>query len=160
MMGMKSGSRVRCTIALGLALGLTSTVASADVWAPGAVCTEALASVGNVFDYNGGYPTNNSGTAVYTNCPIIVDQNVGTTHSFDVKVFDNSAGDNFTSWFGLILDTEGEILSSTSSGSTTGTGEKTMSFSGTTGVSSDDYSYVALGNTPGGGSQVEAIHVF
>jgi hypothetical protein len=159
MMGIKNGARMQRAFALVLAVGLTSTAASADVWVTGSICTEANAASGNVFNYNGGFATNPSAGAVFASCPIPTDQNLGTTHSFEVRVEDNSAQD-FLSFIGLVIGTNGEILSSSNSGQAAGTGEITLSFSATTGVGSDDYSYVVLGSVPGSSSQIENLHIF
>lgn len=142
-----------------LAIGLTSTAASADVYVTGTLCTEAGSFAGNVLDFNGGFASNPTSTEVFVTCPIPVAQNLGTTHSFEVRVQDNHATQNFTSWIGLVLGTNGEILASTGSGQVLGTGELTMTFSTTTAAATDDYSYVALGLIPGNGSQVEILRV-
>lgn len=160
MKGIKNALRMQRVLKVVLAVGLTSTAASADVWVTGSICAEANAASGDIFNYNGGFANNPGSTEVYTVCPIPTDQNLGTTHSFELRVEDNHSVQNYTSFIGLVIGTNGEILSSTGSGQTTGTGELTMSFSATTAVGSDDYSYVVLGNTPGNNSQIENLHIF
>ena len=159
-MGTRNVLRAQRVFGMALAIGLTSTVASADVWVVGSMCTEGILDVGNALNFNGGFAYNPGSTEVYVTCPVPSSQNLGVTHSFEVRVEDNHSTQNFTSWLGLVVGTDGEILTSTGGASTTGTGEKTMTFSATTGVSSDDYSYVALGNIPGNSSQVENLHIF
>jgi len=159
MKGLRKVLRAQYALGMALAIGLTSTAASADVWHTGTACTEAIASVGDLLDFNGGFATNPGSTTFFLSCPVPVTQNLGTTHSFEVRVEDNST-QNFTSWIGLVLGTNGEILASSSSGQNSGTGEFTLSFSATTGVSSDDFSYVVLGNIPGNSSKVENLHIF
>lgn len=160
-MGMRSVLRAQRVFGMALAIGLTSTVASADVWVAGSMCTEANAFTGDVLNYNGGFANNPSADQVYVSCVVPTDQNLGVTHSFEVRVEDNHSTFNFTSWIGLVLGTNGEILASSSGGGNPGpTGEFTMSFSATTGASSDDYSYVVLGNIPGNSSQVENLRIF
>jgi hypothetical protein len=159
MMGIKKGVRVQRVLATVLAIGFTSSAASADVWAPGSVCTEGTAAVGNVLNFNGGLAANPSANEVYSTCPVISNQNLGTTHSFEVRVEDGHATQNFSSFIGLVIGTDGEIVSSSNSGQVSGTGELTMNFAATTGVASDDYSYVVLGNIPAN-SQLEVLHIF
>lgn len=141
-------------------VGLIGTSASADVWVSGTICTEGIASVGDVFDYNGGSLANPSSQQVAVSCPIPVDQNVGTSQQFQMRVEDNHTTQDFLSCIGLVIGTDGEILASTNSDSTSGTGEDILSLSTTTGVSSDDYSYFVLCNMPGNGSRVENIRVY
>jgi hypothetical protein len=160
MMGIGKRMGLRALTAI-FAVGLFCTTASADVWVTGAVCTEGYSWAGNVLDYsdgNGAYNPSSSG--VWTVCPIPVAQNVGTSQQFEMRVQDSHATDNFGTCFGMIIGTNGEILSSTSSDSTLGTGEDTLSFSSTTGTSSDDFSYVAMCNVPGDNSRIENIRVF
>jgi hypothetical protein len=161
MTGVRNVLRTQRVLGMMLAIGLVSTAASADIYVSGSVCTEAIASQGNVLDFNGGFARNPSASTFFISCPVPTDQNLGTTHSFEVRVEDNDANafGNFTSWIGLVIGTNGEILSSSNSGQTSGTGELTMSFAATTGVASDDYSYVVLGNIPGNGSQVENLRI-
>ena len=160
MKGIKNVLRTQLVLGMALAIGLTSTAAGADVWHTGTACTEAIASVGDILDFNGGFATNPGSTTFFLSCPVPVDQNLGTTHAFEVRVEDNHSTQNFTSWIGLVLGTNGEILASSSSGQNAGTGEFTLSFSAITAVSSDDYSYVVLGNIPGNSSKVENLHIF
>jgi hypothetical protein len=159
MKGWKSALHMRRILAVALACGLTSTVASADIYVTGTLCTEGLGFVGDVLNYNGGFATNPGSVEVYSVCAIPTDQNLGLTHSFELRVEDNHATQNFSSFLGLVIGTNGEILSSSGSGSTSGTGEFTMSFNATTGATSDDYSYVVLGNIPGNSSQIENLRI-
>jgi hypothetical protein len=159
MKGINHGGRLRRVLATVLAIGLTSSAASADVWAVGSVCTEANGG-SNVLNFNGGFAQNPGSTEVFSVCPISSNQNLGTTHSFEVRVQDSHSTQNFTSFIGLVIGTDGEIVASTGGGQVTGTGELTMTFSATTGVSSDDYSYVVLGSIPGNNSQLENLHIF
>jgi len=159
MKDLRKVLRTQCVLGLAFAVGLTSTAASADVWMTGSACTEAVASVGDVLDFNGGYATNPSSSTIFVTCPVQVTQNLGLTHSFEVRVQDNHSTQNFTSWIGLVIGTNGEILASSNSGQASGTGELTMTFSATTGTTSDDFSYVVLGNVPGSSSQVENLRI-
>lgn len=139
-----------------VAIGLTCAVAKADVWVTGTLCKQALGT--NTLEFNDGTARNATASGIFTVCPIPVAQNVGTSQQFEVRVSDASSA-NF-SCFGLVIGTNGEILASTSSANTSGTGEFTMAFSATTAASSDDYSYLAFCTIPGSGSQLENLRVF
>lgn len=156
-----TSGRVRMhTLRAALFVGLIGTTASADVWVTGAICTESAASAGNVFDKGGGWVSNPTSGVVGAACPIPVDQNLGTTHSFEMRVDDNDATLNFTSCIGLVIGTDGEILASTNSDSTSGQLEDTLTFSTTTGASSDDYSYVVICSVPGNNSYIENLRIY
>src|SRR5688500_3764101 len=102
-----TSGRVRMhTLRAALFLGLIGTTASADVWVSGTICTEGLASAGNVFDYNGGLLTNPTSQQQTVACPIPVDQNVGTSQQFEMRVQDNHTTQNFLSCIGLVFGTD------------------------------------------------------
>lgn len=139
-------------------VGLIGVTAKADVWVSGAICTESYAFSGNVLDHSHG-AVNPSANEVYVACPIPVDQNVGTSQEFQVRVEDSHTTQNFACT-GVIYSTNGEILATTGTDTTAGVLEDTLTFSVTTGSSSDDYSYVAYCNVPGNSSKVENLRVY